>query len=364
MSNSYRLKLLFPRKHICVFLFAISFLFSSSSKAQLNINAGVDVTICPGIGTAIGGAPTASGGLAPYTYSWTPALGLSSATISNPIATPNNYTTYTLTVTDDTGAVKTNQINVSLHQIHYVSAGKDTSICADSALQLGTIYNYSNAGVSYSWSPGLTLNDSTLPQPIASPITTTTYTLTANQAGCTTKSDFVIITFIPTPDIDAGPTITINEGETVTLNATGGTAYIWSPQYTLTYPYSANPNAEPILTTLYTVEGSDPTRKCSNKDTVRVIVIPSDGVIIYNTFTPNNDENNDTWYIGNIHKFPNNTVEVFNRYGKSVYKKLAYDNTWGGKAFGNDLPSGTYFYVLDLGDGGKLYHGTITIIRK
>jgi len=302
--------------------------------------------------------------LAPYTYSWSPTLGLSNPNAANPIATPPDYIVYTLTVTDDTGAVDTDVIIVYMSAIYYVNAGKDTSVCADSTIQIGGFLNNNSSGVTYSWSPGNSLNDSTLPRPIASPLQNTTYTLTATISGCPPKTDFIAITFIPTPIIDAGTTVTINEGETISLNATGGNFYSWYPQNTLTYFYTANPNAEPTTTTLYTVYGSDPSRKCNAFDTVTVIVIPSESIVIYNTFTPNRDNNNDTWYIGNIHKYPNNTIEVYNRNGKSVYKRFQYDNTWNGRAYGNDLPDGTYFYIIDLGDGKGVHNGTVTIIRK
>ncbi len=51
----------------------------------------------------IGGNPTASNGISPYTYLWTPSSGLNSTTIANPIATSTVTTTYTVTVTDAIG---------------------------------------------------------------------------------------------------------------------------------------------------------------------------------------------------------------------------------------------------------------------
>src|SRR3989339_1016372 len=63
--------------------------------------AGSDKSICPGIGTQIGGSPSASGGSGTgYTYQWTPATGLNSATDANPIATPDSTMKYYLVVTD------------------------------------------------------------------------------------------------------------------------------------------------------------------------------------------------------------------------------------------------------------------------
>ncbi len=59
--------------------------------------------LCPGMCDTIGGAPSASGGVPPYTYLWSPATGLNSTTVANPIACPLMSTSYTLVVTDSTG---------------------------------------------------------------------------------------------------------------------------------------------------------------------------------------------------------------------------------------------------------------------
>ncbi|WP_125723033.1 PKD domain-containing protein [Flavobacterium ustbae] len=80
---------------------------------------------------------------------------------------------------------------------------------------------------------------------------------------------------------------------------------------------------------------------------------------IYNEFSPNDDGQNDTFYIDCIEQYPDNQLEIFNRWGNLVYYKKGYDNTWDGKADGSakTLPEGTYFYILDLGDGSKKTSG-------
>ncbi|MEN2412276.1 PKD domain-containing protein [Flavobacterium mesophilum] len=84
---------------------------------------------------------------------------------------------------------------------------------------------------------------------------------------------------------------------------------------------------------------------------------------IYNEFSPNDDGQNDTFYIDCITQFPDNQLEVFNRWGNIVYFKKGYDNTWDGKAEGSakTLPEGTYFYILDLGDGSPKISGWVYI---
>ncbi|MGQ0827184.1 MAG: PKD domain-containing protein [Bacteroidota bacterium] len=87
---------------------------SCVSLPQVISNAGADHTIISGGSVMIGGSPTASGGTAPYTYSWSPAIGLNSSTISNPIADPVTSTLYTLTVTDTKGCFSTDTIFVTV----------------------------------------------------------------------------------------------------------------------------------------------------------------------------------------------------------------------------------------------------------
>lgn len=80
---------------------------------------------------------------------------------------------------------------------------------------------------------------------------------------------------------------------------------------------------------------------------------------IYNEFSPNDDGQNDFFYIDCINQYPDNQLEIFNRWGNLVYFKKGYNNTWDGKADGSakTLPEGTYFYILDLGDGSKKTSG-------
>ena len=91
---------------------------------------------------------------------------------------------------------------------------------------------------------------------------------------------------------------------------------------------------------------------------------------IYNEFSPNDDGVNDVFYIDCLANFPNNKLEVYNRWGNIVYSKKGYDNTFKGLSNGRavlykeeKLPVGTYYYVLDLGDGSKNKTGWLYINR-
>ncbi|APG64711.1 hypothetical protein LPB136_04755 [Tenacibaculum todarodis] len=91
---------------------------------------------------------------------------------------------------------------------------------------------------------------------------------------------------------------------------------------------------------------------------------------IYNVFSPNGDGVNDYFKIDCLDKYPNNTLQIYNRWGREVYNVKGYDNKWTGISNGNNvinrkegLPDGTYFYILNLGDGFPQFKGWLTISR-
>jgi gliding motility-associated-like protein/uncharacterized repeat protein (TIGR01451 family) len=82
-------------------------------------------------------------------------------------------------------------------------------------------------------------------------------------------------------------------------------------------------------------------------------------------FSPNKDGINDVFFIRGIVPYTNNTITIFNRWGDKVYEASPYLNTWDGTTDkginigSTELPVGTYFYTLDLGDGSEIYKGSI-----
>ncbi|MCD8442262.1 InlB B-repeat-containing protein [Tenacibaculum dicentrarchi] len=97
---------------------------------------------------------------------------------------------------------------------------------------------------------------------------------------------------------------------------------------------------------------------------VQVVKVVKNGITASKGFSPNGDANNDTWIIQNIDRYPNNTVKVFNRWGKKVYYKKGYQNTWDATATdtGTKLPVGSYIYIINLNEAGiKPVQGMIYI---
>jgi len=91
---------------------------------------------------------------------------------------------------------------------------------------------------------------------------------------------------------------------------------------------------------------------------------------IYNEFSPNGNGKNEFFYIDCINNYPENKLEIYNRWGNVVYVKEGYDNTFDGISNGRavvnrneKLPVGTYYYVLDLGDGSEPRSGWLYLVR-
>ncbi len=227
-------------------------------------NAGTIKTICKGDSTKIG-APAVLG----VTYSWLPAAGLNSSTSSQPDASPAITTTYTVTASNGTCS-NTDTVTVKVNLLPVANAGPNISICLGDGDTIGTP---AIVGETYSWSPATGLNSSTLAQPNASPVITTTYTLTVSGIAFACKNtDTVIVTVVPQPVANTGLNKSICIGDTTTIGAPAvlGVTYSWSPVTGLNSGTASEPNASPAITTTYTLTVSNGV--CSNKGTVSVTV--------------------------------------------------------------------------------------------
>jgi gliding motility-associated-like protein len=88
-----------------------------------------------------------------------------------------------------------------------------------------------------------------------------------------------------------------------------------------------------------------------------------------NAITPNGDGRNDELVfdvlLEGASKFPNNEIIIFNRWGDIIYQASPYNNDWRGtNSTGQELPDGTYYYILRLDIGeGDIIKGDVTILK-
>jgi len=81
---------------------------------------------------------------------------------------------------------------------------------------------------------------------------------------------------------------------------------------------------------------------------------------IPNVITPNGDGQNDRFVISGLEHYPGSQLHILDRNGHVVFEAIDYQNNWDA----SNIPSGTYFYRLQLNDGkGSEKNGTLSIIR-
>jgi gliding motility-associated-like protein len=214
----------------------------------------------------------------------------------------------------------------------------------------------SPAGVTYSWSgPGI-VNGVFSPFPIVSAAGIYTVVITDPVSGC--KSTGTVSIGQSTVIVNATSDVTVG---TSPLNVnfdntnTGATSFTWNLG-------NSNTSNQPNTSTTYTATGTytvvliGSNGNCSDMDTL-VIVVKNGLGPIPEIFTPNGDGKNDVFEIKGLDSYPDNTLQIFNRWGNPVYSAAPYKNDWdgvpnqAGKTGSGKLPSSTYYYILDLGDG-------------
>lgn len=186
-----------------------------------------------------------------------------------------------------------------------------------------------------------------------------------SNADCGARSDTVLLTVHPAVNATLSADTTIIAGTNATLTATGGDFYLWWPDSALNCDICPTVLANPDQSIRYWVEVEN---MDGCKDTASVLVsvqqAVADLLFIPNVLTPNNDGFNDTWLIKNIAAFPENRVQIVNRWGDVVFQSSNYQNDWDGQYSGGPLPAGTYYYILELGGSWGVFKGDVTIIRE
>jgi gliding motility-associated-like protein len=176
--------------------------------------------------------------------------------------------------------------------------------------------------------------------------------------------------------VSSAPTIIANSNSPVcmgnSINLTTETIpegnYLWmGPNgYTSTLQNSVILFASSVNAGIYSLVVS--ANGCISDTSTFTIIISDCDIVDFNIpegFSPNGDGINDLFVIRGIDHYPNNSIIIFNRWGDKVFEASPYQNTWDGKctmgvrAGGDQLPIGTYFYLLNLGDGSEILKGTI-----
>jgi len=243
--------------------------------------------------------------------------------------------------------------------VSIINAENKFEICPDASLVLGV----SDTFTSYLWSTGAT-----------------TPTITVNEAGeysvdvtatngCELKA-LKEITALPAPviTVSATPEL-INEGESAQLSASGLLTYSWQPAESLSTPDQAEPVATPLVSTTYTVSGSDG-NGCEGIATIEVKV-KGESIVSKlkpsNFFSPNGDAVGQYWTVEKIDEYQQCGVIIYDDKGVKVYEAKPYQNNWEGtynNSGGKRLPDGVYYYIIRCdGEENVPRTGSITLLR-
>lgn len=280
------------------------------------------------------------------TYEWTDGTGTVVST--DAIYTPTGSGTYTLTLTYPPCSESMHTVVVDITENPTLDLGDDQTLCDGGSYEIIPILGGNTTGITYLWSTGET-------SPTIVVDTTGTYDLTITVGNCTV-SDTVAV-FIADPiEVTIGEDFKTCPNEPQVLTATSSNSnvtYQWFLNGEIITGETANvieitlePNT--MGTQTFSVIASD--GDCTGEGEIDVTLYDIGNCTISQGISPNSDGFNDILDL----EFLNDRtgivqLQIFNRLGTLVYEKTNYINEWEGQTTDNEeLPTGTYFYVLDL----------------
>ncbi|MBN1949633.1 MAG: gliding motility-associated C-terminal domain-containing protein [Bacteroidales bacterium] len=304
-----------------------------------------------------------AGGTPSYNYDWTGGLPPQQDHTNIPAGT------YTVIVTDANNCEAELTVETTEPiQLELLSVSITDVVCPEGST--GEIQVSASGGtgtISYSINGGDDLAESA----VFSDLSAGTYSvLAADENGCMTAATETEIIGPEPWDLD---TTIVHAGTdssgVVTLTALGATAPY---SYTLVLLTDENTNSTGEFTQLhagdYTAYVTD-VNLCISETlyiTIHEDSIPSinEELLIYSAFSPNNDGKNDVWNIRNIDLYPDCIVVILNSWGTKVFESpTGYPEPWDGTYNERELPAGTYYYLIDPGDGSDAFTGPVSIVR-
>jgi gliding motility-associated-like protein len=330
---------------------------NSANAPTLSVAQVTDLT-CNGAGDG-SATISATGGIAPYTYSWSPTGG-TAATAENLSAG-----TYTVTVTDDDDCPAFIEVTINEPDAIVVSGETADAVCGNFNGSIDLTVSGGTGSYSYSWTPsGLSGNS-------LSNLAPGTYTVIVTDAnGCEQTTNFIVgvsgnipITVIP-------QVVTIEAGQSTQLEVIVGggvinETYTWTPADGLSCTNCPDPVASPTQTTTYTVTVTTDDG-CVSSDTVLVIVEqPCTEVFVPTIFSPNGDDINDLLCVeGSCIR--DIDFRIFNRWGEIVFMTKDPAECWDGTQKGEPLNTGVFAFkaIIITNDGQEIEKsGTLTLVK-
>lgn len=355
-------------------------------------DAGGQIDIECGGTAQIGGSGTPTG--PDFTHAWVVIEGNITGPTNEATTTVDQEGVYELTVTN-TGngcvAVDTAFVTLNLGNLEEAMIDPATSpLCEDSTMLVGNLPD----GVTGVWTTASIASIETPDQAMTfvqgMQEGENVFTWTLSAPGCEDYSAASVSVFVEGAPIASNNPITLEENQFSTLINLLSTVNLGNVS-----DFSLEIISNPALGTLDSLDGGEVTytlnsgvsegedtftfqvcnTACDNLCATASVVItiaPREAVEppIVNGITPNDDGLNDALVFEQLinvpEEFKNNEIVIFNRWGDIVYEAKPYQNDWKGTNMnGEELPHGTYYYILRLDiSNGDIIRGDVTIIKK
>lgn len=296
---------------------------------------------------------TVTGGTPSYTYEWYNSEYVLAALTEDVSGLPADQ--YYLEVTDTLGCIAGVTIPISQPGIMTIAMNSTDIACAGGATgTAGCTVTGGTLPYVYAWSNGAsTPQISGLSEGVYTVTVTDGHSCFVTDSVRISQSDSIHVSFSMQPvsckDQHDGKAAVYAAG------GNGGYTYFWINDATTAA-------IENLDAGIYAVTVTD-IMGCTGGGSVTVTKVEIDCINIPTCFTPNGDGLNDVWVIKDAGLYPAFYMEVFNRWGQSVYRREGSYEDWDGTYEGKVLPAETYYYFIRLDAQSEMMQGTITIVR-
>lgn len=154
-----------------------------------------------------------------------------------------------------------------------------------------------------------------------------------------------------------------------TINTTGLTINGSTSPYTYRWQDDAGNTVSTMLNISgvhkgkYTLSVTDKNGCAIVGQTIDFNQLISSSLEVPNTISPNGDGINDNWEIKGVQNYPRGEFSIYSRDGNRVFYSIGYTKPFDGLYNGNSLPTGVYYYVIDLKTDCGVQTGSLTIIK-
>jgi gliding motility-associated-like protein len=295
-----------------------------------------------------------------YTFTWEPAASLTDATVQAPVFSADQTSNVYVTVKTPAGCTGRDTMTVTVYPGDFMEVPVDTGICPPAEVQL-----LAKGAAQYKWTPSYGLSADDVADPIASPETSTTYTLIGTSEHQCYDTHLVRVNVYPQAVLELPEEVSIWPGESYQIDPGGNCLYFdWYPSSGLNNAKISNPLASPEVRTRYFVTATTE-NGCALRDSIDILVHLESALDMPNAFAPGSGTNN-TFKVSKRGIAQLRYFRVYNRWGNLVFETNDINQGWDGRYKEKEQPTGVYVYSIEaITNTGNIFskNGNVTLIR-